>query len=108
MRIEHQRGPTKSTGKPRAQWVQTDHEKRPTADAEGEMGVENARRSEKFIAWQAAAEEYYSLLELNGSGDQKVLAERKASLDELEILFNENPAWVALLKAERKSKELRP
>jgi hypothetical protein len=45
-------------------------------------------------------------LELNGSANPQELARRKARLDELELLYNEDPAWVALLKAERKSKAL--
>ncbi len=74
--------------------------------AAGEMGVTNVQRSQKFLDWQKAAEEYFGLLELNGSANPQELAARKARLDELELLYNEDPAWVALLKAERKSKAL--
>jgi predicted ATP-binding protein involved in virulence len=74
--------------------------------AAGEMGVTNVQRSQKFLDWQNAAEEYFGLLELNGSANPQELAARKARLDELELLYNEDPAWVALLKAERKSKAL--
>lgn len=74
--------------------------------AAGEMGVTNVQRSQKFLDWQKAAEEYFDLLELNGSANPEELATRKWRLDELEMLYNEDPAWVALLKAERKSKAL--
>ena len=73
--------------------------------AEGEMGVKNVERSEKFNEMMKVAEEYYNLLEKGESSEtnRSVIA-LKNRLDLLEQLYNEDPAFVALLKAERNSK----
>jgi predicted ATP-binding protein involved in virulence len=72
---------------------------------EDEMNVDTPR-SEKFIEMEEAATEYFNLLEDGGKDTESDLSEVKQRLDELESLFSEDPAYVALLKAERKSKKI--
>lgn len=75
--------------------------------AEVEMGVKDVQRSRKFLEMMATAEQYYKLIaEGKSSNSDKKVAELKGKLDELELKFNQDPAYVALLKAERKSNGL--
>ncbi|OEF86137.1 MULTISPECIES: AAA family ATPase [Vibrio] len=67
---------------------------------EDEMEVKNARRSEQYQEYMKLAEEYFSLLEEGSDTDISTLRKR---LDDIEYQFNDDPALVALLQAERKS-----
>lgn len=71
---------------------------------EAEMGLEGMLRSERFQQMQKAAEEYFNLLQKDSHfiADETLQA-AKQRLDELELAFNEDPAYVALMKAERKT-----
>jgi len=71
--------------------------------AEEEMHLENVQRSKKFEAMQEVASHYFSLLK-NGLTSKSDLATRelKKQLDDLELEFNSDPAFVALMRAERK------
>ncbi|MFH7001749.1 AAA family ATPase [Flavobacterium bizetiae] len=72
--------------------------------AKDEMEVSYVPRSAKFKEYQGIAEEYFDLIEQGKkSKDDVKTAELKDKLDELELLFNDDPVYVALMKAERKS-----
>jgi predicted ATP-binding protein involved in virulence len=75
--------------------------------AEYEMGVENPQRSKAFLERLEVAEKYFSLIK-NGVHEKSKdrLNELKKELDKYEEMFNQDPAYVALLKIERKSKGL--
>jgi predicted ATP-binding protein involved in virulence len=66
--------------------------------AEYEMGVENVQRSEKFLAMEESASKYFALI--RNRADKASLEQAKKKLDELHVLFSDDPAYVALLKAE--------
>jgi len=72
--------------------------------AEEEMKVTNVQRSLYFLEMVKTAEKYYALIEEGKSAKSDAeLSEIKRRLDELIIHFDNNPAYVALLKAELKS-----
>lgn len=74
--------------------------------ASEEMGVE-FKRSEIFVEMMEHATKYYHLLHDNkNQKDEAILNEVKAKLDKYEEEFNEDPAYVALLKIERRLKGL--
>lgn len=58
------------------------------------------RRSSKFEDMVNAAEEYYQLVR-NGEGCSEAATEVKLRLDEIEMEFSDDPAYVAMLKMER-------
>ena len=72
--------------------------------AEEEMGVPDVERSEKFQEMVATAAAYFRLIRQgrNSQTDEEVAALKK-ELDFLESRYNDDPAYVALLKAERNS-----
>lgn len=65
--------------------------------ADSEMGIEQ-KRSEKFLEMQAEAAAFFQLIK--NKADKADIAKAKAKLDELRILFNHDPAYVALLESE--------
>lgn len=65
--------------------------------ADSEMGIEQ-KRSEKFLEMQAEAAAFFQLIK--NKADKTDIAKAKAKLDELRILFNHDPAYVALLESE--------
>jgi predicted ATP-binding protein involved in virulence len=70
--------------------------------AEFEMGVENVQRSNKFLEMEAVASEYFSLVTQGKTSNKNTnTAKLRQRLNELEELYNDDPAFVALLKAER-------
>ncbi|MEY4905685.1 MAG: hypothetical protein RLZZ292_3500 [Bacteroidota bacterium] len=72
--------------------------------AEDEMNVQNVQRSTRFQAMEEVAAKYYTLIEQGKtSQNSEDVAFLKQQLDDLELVFNDDPAYVALLKAERKS-----
>lgn len=72
-----------------------------------EMGVEEIPRSEIFLKMENIAARYYDLIAQGKTSDSDAEVERlRAELNELEDVFSEDPAFVALLKSERKSANL--
>ncbi len=71
--------------------------------AEQEMGVDDVKRSKEFIEMQNRAAEYFNLIKNAASDEQISVAKQK--LDELRILFNNDPAYVALLASELNENE---
>lgn len=72
--------------------------------AQDEMGVEDVSRSKAFRNYQDIAAKYFNLIEQgrDSSNDEEV-AQIKKQLDELELQFTNDPAYLALMQAERKS-----
>ena len=70
-----------------------------------EMGVDDIPRSREFLEMQKVAIEYFKLIEARRSSDsdEKTLLLRN-QLNEYEEMFGEDPAFVATLKIERKTK----
>lgn len=64
-----------------------------------EMDLET-RRSVKFEEMVTSAEEYYQLVK-SGEGNSETAADVKQRLDEIEVEFSDDPAYVAMLKLER-------
>jgi predicted ATP-binding protein involved in virulence len=72
--------------------------------AEDEMDVQNVPRSAQFTKYQNIASQYFDLIEKGkNSKDDKETAELKEQLDKLELEFNDDPVYVALMQAERKT-----
>lgn len=65
---------------------------------DAEMGLTQGKRSEKFLEMQQAAAAFFQLIEDNANPERLAIA--KKQLDELRILFNHDPAYVAQLAAE--------
>jgi len=81
----------------------TDYYKKGIEDiAEHEMGVDNPIRSEKYNDMLHAAERYYDIIEKNENGS--LPTELLHELNEIEIRFTSEPAYVALLKSEKKAR----
>jgi predicted ATP-binding protein involved in virulence len=75
--------------------------------AEQDMDVVDVKRSKKFLHFQEVAALYFNLIEegKNSENDLKT-KQLKEQLDTLELEFNDDPVYVALMQAERKT-ELR-
>lgn len=72
--------------------------------AEQDMDVVNVKRSQKFIHYQEVAAKYFNLIEEGKNSDNdQITKELKYQLDSLELEFNDDPVYVALMQAERKS-----
>ncbi len=67
--------------------------------AMSEMDMDT-RRSAQFDEMIQKAEEYYQLVK-NGEANNEVTDDLKRRLDEIELEFSEDPAYVAMLKIER-------
>ncbi|MFN0199970.1 MAG: AAA family ATPase [Bacteroidia bacterium] len=69
------------------------------------QNIPNVERSERFQEMVKVATEYFELIEQQNVADneEKILT-LKNRLDELEILYNDDPYFVALLQMERKTK----
>jgi predicted ATP-binding protein involved in virulence len=73
--------------------------------AEAENLVKNIPRSEQFIEMVQTAERYYELISMGKeSRTDHETAILRARLNEMEERFSDDPAFVALLKSERKAK----
>ncbi|HCD2269572.1 TPA: AAA family ATPase, partial [Escherichia coli] len=70
--------------------------------AEGVMGMEKVQRSELFNKQVAVSDRYYQLLNEGRSESDPEVRKLSAELDKLEEFFGDNPAYVALLRAERR------
>ncbi len=72
--------------------------------SEEEMLVEEVTRSNRFLQMQALAQQYFSLVQQGKRSTQDHdLRQIKKKLDDIELEFNDDPVYVALMKAERKS-----
>lgn len=72
--------------------------------AEQDMDVDNVKRSKKFIHYQEVAAKYFNLIEEGKNSENDISTkELKNQLDSLELEFNDDPVYVALMQAERKS-----
>lgn len=72
--------------------------------AESEMRVRDVLRSQKFIELQKLASDYFDLIEQGKtSKNDDETRKIKERLDEIELEFNEDPVYIALMKAERKT-----
>ena len=70
--------------------------------AEQEMLVPDVERSERFKQMQETAAEYFRLIRAGeDSAHNGQVAALKQKLDELESRYSDDPAYVALLQAER-------
>lgn len=65
-----------------------------------EMNMPDIQRSQKYNEMLALAEKYYQLIK---SGKEQESIEIKKELDNIEEAFTDNPAYLALLRAERNS-----
>lgn len=63
-----------------------------------EMGLEQESRSRKFLEMQAAAAEFFDLVQDETNEDK--IAQAKEKLEQLQLQFHNEPAYVALLKSE--------
>lgn len=63
-----------------------------------EMGLEQENRSQKFLEMQAAAAEFFDLVQ--HETDEERIAQAKEKLEQLQLQFHNEPAYVALLKSE--------
>lgn len=75
--------------------------------AEDLMDVPNVERSNLFKEMEYTAGEYFDLISQgqNSNNSQKVM-EIKAKLDAIELNYSDDPAYVALMKAERSSQNI--
>ena len=72
-----------------------------------EMGIKDIPRSKLFSEMEDIATEYFNLIELGKTSENDTqVAHLRAKLNELEDVFSEDPAFVALLKSERKSNNI--
>ena len=72
--------------------------------AQDEMGVDDVSRSMAFREYQDIAAKYFDLIEQGkDSINSEEVSHIKLKLDELELKFTNDPAYLALMKAERKS-----
>jgi len=70
--------------------------------AEIEMGVPDVERSQRFKDMMKVAERYYQLLEEGKSSeDDTQVKQIKAELDQLSMLYSDDPAYTAFLNMER-------
>lgn len=80
--------------------LETDYFRKSIEEIAGEeMGVEDVQRSKLFEEMESVAAKYFQLIK--EGVDDGVTDQLKKRLDELQEFYNEDPAFVALLKAER-------
>lgn len=63
-----------------------------------EMGLDQENRSQKFLEMQAAAAEFFDLVQ-DQTNEEKI-AQAQEKLEQLQLRYNNEPAYVALLKSE--------
>ncbi|WP_171899555.1 AAA family ATPase [Candidatus Marithrix sp. Canyon 246] len=72
--------------------------------AEEEMNLESVQRSRKFLKMQKVASDYFALIQEGKTSKNDYTTNKiKEELDKLELEFNSDPVFVALMKAERKT-----
>jgi len=67
------------------------------------MGLTNTTHSQWFNERVELAKQYYALLDKGVSTSAEEVVALTQQLDELESRFGDNPAWIALMQAERKA-----
>ncbi len=71
------------------------------------MNLKDVQRSQKFLKMQEVASQYFKLIaERKTSKNNSKTNSLKRQLDNLELEFNSDPVFVALMKAERKTEQL--
>ncbi|MDQ7075003.1 MAG: AAA family ATPase [Gammaproteobacteria bacterium] len=71
---------------------------------ETEMQVEQPRRSQQFLNMQQLASDYFDLIQQGKTASTDETTQKiKQQLDEIELEFNQDPVFIALMKAERKT-----
>lgn len=71
---------------------------------EDEMGLHQELRSQTFLEYQEVAAKYFDLIEQGkDSTSDEETAKLKSQLDDLELKFSNDPVYLALMQAERKS-----
>jgi predicted ATP-binding protein involved in virulence len=72
--------------------------------AEEEMNLEYVQRSRIFLKMQKVASDYFALIQEGKTSKNDYKTNKiKEELDKLELEFNSDPVFVALMKAERKT-----
>lgn len=71
--------------------------------AERHMNVENVKRSEHFLEMEKLAAQYFDLISKGKTSKEAEVKDLKGRLDDMELVYNNDPGFVALLKAERSS-----
>ena len=67
------------------------------------MNMENVIRSKKYVEMIDKAEQYYQLVRDNRENEQESM-ELKKQLDDIEAEFSDDPAYIAMLRAERRTR----
>ena len=65
--------------------------------------MENVIRSKKYVEMIDKAEQYYQLVRDNRENEQESM-ELKKQLDDIEAEFSDDPAYIAMLRAERRTR----
>lgn len=65
--------------------------------------MENVIRSKKYLEMIDKAEQYYQLVRDNRENEQESM-ELKKQLDDIEAEFSDDPAYIAMLRAERRTR----
>lgn len=73
--------------------------------AENQQGVEIPQQSQRFLAMEKAAEEYYRVLKQIPPANEEEKQHLKQRLDELLLPYSDDPAFQAFLKMERQAQE---
>ncbi len=73
--------------------------------AENQQGVEIPQQSQRFLAMEEAAEDYYTVLKQIPSAGEDEKQRLRQRLDELLLPYSDDPAFQAFLKMERQSVE---
>lgn len=80
--------------------LDTDYFRKSIEEISGEeMGVEHVQRSQLFEEMETVASKYFRLI--REGKEESTLAHLRSRLDALQEIYSEDPAFVALLKAER-------
>lgn len=69
---------------------------------EDEMNLDEIQRSKKFIEMEKIASEYFELIKKEKNLNSDEIQQVKMKLDEMELEFNNDPVYVALMRTERK------
>lgn len=69
--------------------------------AEDYMNMDDVERSPYFKEQVEAAEDYFTLLKITDKNNREDVQAAKAKLDEYEVRYNRDPAFIGLLRAER-------
>ncbi|MEZ0505490.1 AAA family ATPase [Pseudomonas sp. Env-44] len=84
-----------------------DHVKKSISEvAEDYMNMDEVERSPYFIEQVKAAEDYYTLLKTTDKTDPKEVEAAKKKLDDYEVRYDRDPAFIGLLRAERNASGL--